>query len=164
MSAIRVVNVIDSAKVSTGAEQLIPPRINIILDVRPYHILGGRLVSSPHPSPLMQETPLRLAVREQCHAALDGLHWERVHGALSRPRQEECGLAGVELVIEVDQEGEEGGLFCAWKTGVVLVGIVWQNARGRPCAVCEGNRLVRCNDGSGTQYIPIWARYSAPGT
>lgn len=86
---------------------LIPPRLDIILDIRPNHILGRRLFPPSHPGPFMQQAPHRLAVREKRHAALDRLYGVGVHTSLPGPGQEEGRLAGLELIVEVDEEGEE---------------------------------------------------------
>lgn len=108
--------------------KLLPPGINIILHVRPDDILGRGLLLTAHTRALVQEAPLGLAMREHGHAALDRLHGIRVEDALARRGQEEGRLARRELVVEVDQEGEEGRLLCVGQARVVLVGVVGEDA------------------------------------
>lgn len=108
--------------------KLLPPGINIILHIRPDDILGRGLFLTAHPGALMQQAPFGLAVREHGHAALDRLHWVRVEDALARRGQEEGRLARRELVVEVDQEREEGRLLCVGRAGVVLVCVVREDA------------------------------------
>lgn len=104
--------------------KLLPPGINIILHVSPDDILGRGLLLTPYPGALVQQAPLGLAVREHGHAALDWFHRVRVENALARRGQEEGRLSCRELVVEVDQEGEEGRLLRVGRAGVVLVCVV----------------------------------------
>lgn len=108
--------------------KLLPPGINIILHVCPDDILGRGLLLTAHPSALVQQAPLGLAVREHGHAALDWFHGVRVKDALARRGQEEGRLSRRELVVEVDQECEEGRLLGVGRTGVVLVCVVGEDA------------------------------------
>lgn len=88
--------------------KLLPPGINIILHICPDDILGRRPLPAPHPRTLVQQAPLGLAVREHGHAALDRPHGVGIECPLARRWEEEGRLAGRELVVEVDQEREEG--------------------------------------------------------
>jgi hypothetical protein len=65
-----------------------------------------------------------LAVREKRNTPLQRTHGVRAHLALvRRGREEEGGGAAAEIVVEVDEEGEEGGLFLACGRVVVDVGV-----------------------------------------
>lgn len=61
-------------------------------------------------------------MRKHGHAAHDGPHGVRIQYTLLNAWEEESRLAAAEVVVEVDQEGVEGGLFCSGGRGVVEIG------------------------------------------
>lgn len=84
----------------------------------------------------MQQRAARLSMRKHGHRAHDGFHGVRVDDAFLDAGDEEGGFAAGEVVVEVDEEGEEGGLAGSGGRGVVDVGVGYGvDARGGPCAV-----------------------------
>ena len=84
----------------------------------------------------MQQSALGLAVREDCHTPHNRLDRVRIDNALLDTGDEKRRLAAFEVVVEVDEEGEEGGLASVRGRGVVLVGVCCGvDAGGGPCTV-----------------------------
>jgi hypothetical protein len=87
----------------------------------------------------MQQRALRLTMRKHSHATHDGLNWIRIDDAFLDARDKEGRLAAFEIIVQVDEESEEGGLASVWRRGVVLVGVCYGlDAGGWPCTVCLG--------------------------
>lgn len=77
-------------------------------------------------------------MRKDCHAAHDGLDWVCIHDSFSDTGDEEGRFSTLKLVVEVNEESEEGGLAGRGGRGVVLVGVGDRvDARRRPSAVYE---------------------------
>ena len=69
----------------------------------------------------MQQGALGFAMGKHGDTAHDGLNGVSIDDALLDAGDEEGGFAADKVVVEVDEEGEEGGLAGGWGRGVVLV-------------------------------------------
>lgn len=93
--------------------------VDVVLDIRPDYVLCALDDSGA----LMQQRASRLTVREHRHAAHDRLDGIRVDDAVLHTRDEERCLAAAEIVVQVDEEGEQTRLAGIRGRGVVLVRI-----------------------------------------
>jgi hypothetical protein len=71
----------------------------------------------------MKQSALRLAMWEHSYTAHNGLDGVRIDDTLLNTGDEEGCLATSEVVVEVDEEREEGRLACVRGRRVVLIGI-----------------------------------------
>lgn len=75
-------------------------------------------------------------MREDSNAAHDRFDGVGIDNALFHTGYEERGFAALELVIKVDEKGEEGGLAGIGRRGIVLVFVCYRiNAWGWPCTI-----------------------------
>jgi len=76
-------------------------------------------------------------VRKDCDTSHDWLYGVSIHHTFLAAGNEEGGFATFEVIIEIDQEGEERGLTSVWWGRVVLVCVGHRiDAGWWPCAVC----------------------------
>jgi hypothetical protein len=85
---------------------LLRRRIHIILDVGTDNILCALHDTCA----FMEQSTLCLTMREYCYTTHNGLDGISVDDALFHTGNEEGCLATSEIVVEVDEECEEGGL------------------------------------------------------
>lgn len=127
---------------------------NVVLHIGPDDVFGA----FDDACSFVQEGSLGFSVRKDCDTSHDGLHGVSIHHTFLAAGNEEGGFATSEVIIEIDQEGEERGLTSVWWGRVVLVCVGHRiDAGWWPCAICalKKSALVRAELWIGTHRYDI---------